>query len=235
MAIPETILKKRRLALRSLRQDAAALEAMEKRKAVVRDRALKSAKAYAAEYKQMEETEEQARQRARSAGNFYVPGEPKILLVIRIKGIVGVSPKVRSILNLFRLRQINNAVFLRCNKATLNALRIVEPYVTYGEPSLETVRNLLYKRGFAKLNGQRIPIDDNTLIDENLRDSDIMCMEDLVHEIFTCGAHFKEANNFLWPFKLNSPTLASKRRNFADGGDFGFRGKYINDFVRKMI
>merc|ERR1711924_525138 len=30
----------------------------------------------------------------------------------------------------------------------------------------------------------------------------IMCMEDLIHEIYTVGPHFREANNFLWPFKL---------------------------------
>ena len=30
-------------------------------------------------------------------------------------------------------------------------------------------------------------------------------MEDLIHEIYTVGKRFKEANNFLWPFKLSSP------------------------------
>lgn len=30
----------------------------------------------------------------------------------------------------------------------------------------------------------------------------IICVEDLIHEILTVGPHFKEANNFLWPFKL---------------------------------
>jgi large subunit ribosomal protein L7e len=26
-------------------------------------------------------------------------------------------------------------------------------------------------------------------------------IEDLIHEICTAGKHFKEASNFLWPFK----------------------------------
>lgn len=30
----------------------------------------------------------------------------------------------------------------------------------------------------------------------------IICMEDLVHEIFTVGPQFKYASNFLWPFKV---------------------------------
>ena len=35
-------------------------------------------------------------------------------------------------LQLLRLRQINNATFLRLNKATLQMLRIVEPYIVWG-------------------------------------------------------------------------------------------------------
>jgi prevent-host-death family protein len=33
----------------------------------------------------------------------------------------------------------------------------------------------------------------------------VISVEDLVHEIATVGPHFKEASNFLWPFKLNNP------------------------------
>jgi hypothetical protein len=31
----------------------------------------------------------------------------------------------------------------------------------------------------------------------------ITCIEDLIHEIFTVGPAFKQASNFLWPFKLS--------------------------------
>lgn len=41
-------------------------------------------------------------------------------------------PKVRTIMQLLRLRQIFNGVFMKVNKATVNMLRRVEPYVTYG-------------------------------------------------------------------------------------------------------
>lgn len=62
-----------------------------------------------------------------------------------------VAPKVKKVLQLLRLRQINNATFVKLNKATLNMLRIAQPYITYGYPSLKTIRNLLYKRGFVKV------------------------------------------------------------------------------------
>ena len=49
-----------------------------------------------------------------------------------VSSINGVSPKVRKILQLFRLLQIHNGVFIKLNKATINMLRIVQPYVAYG-------------------------------------------------------------------------------------------------------
>jgi ribosomal protein L30/L7E len=61
---------------------------------------------------------------AKKEGNFHVPGEPKLAFVLRIRGINQVSPKVRKVLQLFRLRQINNGVFIKLNKATINMLRI---------------------------------------------------------------------------------------------------------------
>merc|ERR1719244_1347599 len=49
----------------------------------------------------------------------------KLAFVMRIRGINQVSPKVRKCLQLMRLRQINNGVFIKMNKATQNMLRIV--------------------------------------------------------------------------------------------------------------
>merc|ERR1712232_523680 len=107
------------------------------------------------------------------------------------------SPKARKVLQLLRLRQLHNGVFLKVNKPMLNMLKLVQPYVTYGYPTLRTVRELVYK--------QRIPLSDNSIISENLSKQEIHGMEDLIHEIYTVGPNFKQANNFLWPFKLSAP------------------------------
>ena len=84
-------------------------------------------------------------------------------------------------------------------------VRKVEPYVTYGYPSHSNVRKLIYKRGYGKVNQSRLPLTNNEIIEGALGKHGIICIEDLIHEIVTCGPKFKEANNFLWPFKLNSP------------------------------
>ena len=90
------------------------------------------AKHYHKEYRQMYRTEIRMARMARKAGNFYVPAEPKLAFVIRIRGINGVSPKVRKVLQLLRLRQIFNGTFVKLNKASINMLRIVEPYIAWG-------------------------------------------------------------------------------------------------------
>lgn len=65
----------------------------------------------------------------------------------------------------------------------------------------------------------------------------IICIEDLIHEIYTVGPHFKEATNFIWHFKLNTPTggWRKKTTHYVEGGDFGNRENKINSLLRKMI
>jgi large subunit ribosomal protein L7e len=84
-------------------------------------------------------------------------------------------------------------------------LRIAEPYIAWGYPNLKSIRELVYKRGFGKVNKQRVPLSDNSVVEKALGKQDIICIEDLVHEISTVGDNFKKATNFLWPFKLNNP------------------------------
>ena len=72
------------------------------------------------------------RREAKATGKYYKEPEAKIAVVVRIRGINGVSPKVRKILQLLRLRQIHNAVFVRLNSAVQKMLTLVGPYIAYG-------------------------------------------------------------------------------------------------------
>merc|ERR1712227_271929 len=197
---------------------------------------LKKAEQYVKEYKNMEKALINSRRQAKQFGNYFVEPEPKLLFVTRIRGINKMPPQPRKILDLLRLRQIHNGVFLKNNKATMNMLRIVQSYITFGEPNLKTVRELVYKRGFGKVNKQRLPLTDNSIIEGALGKYGIVCVEDLIHEIYTVGPNFKQASNFLWPFKLSSPTGGYKQKgiSFTEGGDYGNRDAKINNLVRQM-
>jgi len=178
------------------------------------------------------------RRKAKIDGNFFVEPEAKLIFVIRIVGIIKISPKPRKVMQLLRIRQLHNGVFLKVNKPILNMLKLIDPYVTYGYPNLKTVRNLIYKRGFGKVNRSRIPLMDNEIISEALGEHEIHGVEDLIHEIYTVGPHFKQAANFLWPFKLNSPRkgFKCKRHGFCEirGGDWGNREDLINELITRM-
>jgi large subunit ribosomal protein L7e len=116
-------------------------------------------------------------------------------------------------------------------------VRRVEPYITYGYPSRATIKKLIYKRGYGKVNRSRIPLSDNAIIAGELGKHGIVSIEDLIHEIVTVGPHFKEANNFLWPFKLNSPKkgFEEKRHPYHNGGAFGNREDKINELIKRML
>ncbi|MFM7855025.1 MAG: hypothetical protein ACKO96_24640, partial [Flammeovirgaceae bacterium] len=100
-----------------------------------------------------------------------------------------------------------------------------EPYITFVYPSRESIRKLILKRGYGKVNRQRIPLSSNTIVAESLGKHGINNVEDLINEIHTVGPHFKEANNFLWPFKLRGPRggFSDKRHPFQRRGDWGNR------------
>lgn len=243
-AVPESVLKKRRTAEKVAAVQRTAAKKAKTAGKIAKKEYFKRAEKYAAEYRETARHTVEAKRAARKEGKFYVPAAAKVAFVVRIRGINGLAPKVRKVLQLLRLRQIHNGVFIKLNYSTLRMLQRVEPYITYGYPNLKTTRELIYKRGFAKVGSRakgwsRLPLSDNRVIEANLSKQNIICMEDLIHEIYTVGPSFKQANQFLWPFKLNSPkggfSKKGKLIHVCEGGEAGNRGELMDRFVRKML
>merc|ERR1719420_647637 len=167
-AVPETLLKKRKQNAEQRAKHAKAVLMDKKNNREKRKLQFKRAEKFVKEYRVKERDQIRLARQAKQHGNFYVPPEPKLAFVTRIRGINGIHPRPRKVLQLFRLRQINNGVFVQLNKATLNMLKIAEPYVAWGVPNLKTVRELIYKRGYGKVNNNRIPLTDNAIIEKAL-------------------------------------------------------------------
>jgi large subunit ribosomal protein L7e len=235
--VPESLRKLQARIEQAKQAKAKASQDLEAQKSALAAEAQAKAEKYLGEYIQAEATTVHNRAQAKKSDQFWVEAEPKVLLVLRIKGINKISPKPRKVLKLFRLLQLHNAVLVRNNKATRNMLKLIEPFVTFGFPSVQTISKLVYKRGFIKVNNQRIPLNDNLQISATLGQKGIHCVEDLIHQLVNCGPHFKECNNLMWRFKLSSPIhgFNHKRTSFIQGGDWGNREKQINNLVRRMI
>merc|ERR1712166_519396 len=235
--IPANILKKNERdaklsAAKTMARNNAKAARVESRKA-----AAANAKKYAKEYAAADAATINNKRAAKAAGNFYVEPEAKVAFVIRTRGINKLAPKPKKIMQLLRLRQLHNGVFVKLHRATINMIRMVEPFITYGYPSRSMVQKIIYKRGYGKLNHSRYPLTDNSIVEAGLGKFGIHCVEDLIHEIWTVGPHFKEANNFLWPAKLTSPHkgFEKKRHPFANGGVFGNREGLINELINRML
>jgi len=235
--VPETTLFKRKLALKNRTFKLEENKKKKQKKHLIGKLAFKRAERYMNEYLSQEKNLKILKEEAKKKGQVYIPPEPKLAFVIRIRGILGVSPKPRKILQLFRLRQINNGVFIRLNTSTRKMLTLIEPYVAWGYPDLSSVRKLLYARGFVKRHMQRIPLQDNSLVEEQLGKYGLVCVEDLVNQIFSVGRLFSKVNKFLWNFKLHAPRGGWRkiRNHYSEGGDAGNREDLINKLITRMI
>merc|ERR1712057_121205 len=235
--VPESVLKKRKTQEKLAADKAAAADAARKANKDKRVAMYKSAEKYVKEYRNMAKQRVRMHRQAKAAGNHFVDAEAKLAFVVRIRGLNDMHPKTKKILQIMRLRQMNLGVFMKISKASTEMLKRVEPYLSYGYPNLKSVRELIYKRGFGKINHQRVPLNDNSVVEAGLGKYGIMCMEDLIHEIYTVGPHFREANNFLWPFKLRPAKggQAKKRLGFNEGGQAGNREENMNALIAKML
>ena len=130
--VPESQKKAQAAAAKSkgaaLKKDAAAVE----KACAQRREYMKRAVQYKKQYKAEKNSLKAMRATAAKTGNFFSEPEAKVAFVVRIRGINDVAPKPRKILQLLRLRQIHTGVFVKLNKATINMLRRVEPFIAWG-------------------------------------------------------------------------------------------------------
>lgn len=161
-----------------------------------------------------------------------------VVFVIRVRDHHGASPMVKRVLTRLRLRKINEGVLVRYDETHRKMLHLVEPFVMYGPPSKGAVEDLIERRGFGKIDGKRVALSDNTIIEAALgKEHGVICQEDLVHEICEAGDAFFPVTKFLWPFRLSHKTTHFERDTlrFTMGKDYGDQGEEINDIIRQML
>jgi large subunit ribosomal protein L7e len=164
-------------------------------------------------------------------------GAPMVFAV-RIRDAVAVPPQVRTALGRLRLKKIHDGVFVKYDDNHRKLLHLVEPFVVYGPPSNAAVKDLIERRGYAKINGERVPLSDNNVIEDVLGEKhNILCIEDLVHELCSAGESFDAASKFLWPFQLADSKTDFERRTLKlkDGKEYGDRGEAIHDYIQQVL
>lgn len=139
--------------------------------------------------------------------------EPKLLFVIRIEPQNVHTRIPETALNVFkvmRLNEPNTGVFIKVIPTIMVALKVIAPYIVVGTPSLASVRHLFQKRAEIPSSDSELPctkLDNNDDVEKKFGDTlGFICIEDLIHEIFSLGPHFKEVSRWLAPFRLKAST-----------------------------
>jgi large subunit ribosomal protein L7e len=169
------------------------------------------------------------------------------VFAVLIRPTIHTTPKpVKKTLSTLRLRRMHEGVFLPYTDATRKMLHLVEPYVLYGMPSTETISDLVRRRGFCRVDGKRVPLADNNVIERELGDVGLICVEDLVQVLSSASLDamegekdgtFGKVTKFLWPFRLTSrkSKFQSKMLDLKDGKLYGDQGEAMNGYIREML
>ncbi|XP_072552070.1 60S ribosomal protein L7-like 1 [Salminus brasiliensis] len=234
--VPENLLKKRK-AYQAIKATQAKLALLQKKK-VQRGKSLK--------FVRLEEFQKNSKKKHRDNVRIQramqrpppplPPAKNTLVFAVRVRMIKGVSPKVKKVIHMLRLRKIFSGTFVKVSRTSLNMLKIVEPYVAWGFPNLKSVRELILKRGQLKIKKKKVPLTDNTVIEQHLGKYGIICLEDLIHEIYSTGKNFRTVNRFLWPFRLSVPRHSARDKVglLKEIGEPGPRADDINGVVRKF-
>jgi large subunit ribosomal protein L30 len=154
----------------------------------------------------------------------------KPLVVVKIRGTVSAQRETRETLQFLHLLHTNHAVLIDSRPSYKGMLQRINSYITYGEPSKETVALMLKKRG--RLTG------DKKITDEYIQKAGYKSIDDLADAIVTCKTEFLKLPDVQPLFKLHPPSKGYKgktKKGFKAGGEAGYRGEAINDLVQRMV
>lgn len=151
-------------------------------------------------------------------------------LVIRIRGGIKASQEELETLKMLNLPRANYAVFVPKNTSLEGMLKKVAHYITWGEPTLATVKRLLKH---AEFNG-RIRLRDENIIKLGYNSLDELAEKILKGEIMLSKLRDKGLKPYL---RLHPPKKGFKKtvkRPFQAGGEYGYRGEKINELAVRM-
>ena len=152
------------------------------------------------------------------------------IAVIKVRGTISAQREVKETLSMLHLLKTNHAVLLNNNPSLIGMLYRVQNYVTWGEPSKEIVAMLLKKRG--RMSG------DKKLTDEYAQKIGFKSIDALAEAIVSCKMDYKKLPDIQPMFKLRPPSKGFKgktKKSYKAGGEAGYRGKSIDDLLKRMM
>lgn len=156
--------------------------------------------------------------------------EKKCVAAVRIRGTLSALREARITLDLLHLSHTNHGILINDDPSFLGMLKAVKDFVTWGEPSQETVRMMVLER--SRLLGNR------KLTDEKLGAMGYKSLEEFAEAVFKCRVDYWKLKDVQPVFKLHPPTKGFKgkiKKSYVSGGELGYRGEKINDLLKRML
>ena len=153
--------------------------------------------------------------------------------VVRIKGNVDVRREMKDTFKMLRLDAPNNCILCPESKEWKGMIEKVKDCVTYGEIDKQTLVALLQKR----LRGPSDKRVDEKMLKE-LTKSKYESFEKIADDLIANKVRLKnfEKKNLKPFFRLTPPSKGFKSVKLHwPKGDLGYRGKEINELLKRMI
>jgi len=154
-----------------------------------------------------------------------------VFAVVRIRGSVGVPKRIEDTLKLLRLKRRYWCNILPENDSIKGMLEKVKDFVTYGEIDKETLVHLLRKRLRMKGNGNK------KVSEADLKKvTGFNSFEEFADALLSGKVKLKQYEALFPYFRLRPPSKGLKSiKEHWPKGDLGYRGKEINELLRRMI
>lgn len=150
--------------------------------------------------------------------------------VVRLRGKGDLRREVKDSLRMLHLTRQNHCAIVPEVPTYAGMLQLVKDHVTWGEVEPEVLAKLLLRRG--RQIGDK-PIDDAFVKSHSKYKS----IWDLSQALAKGEAVLKDVRDLRPMVRLPPPRKGFRgiKRGFNDGGDLGYRGKAINDLLRRML
>lgn len=167
---------------------------------------------------------------APSAGREPIP-VTKRLAVVLVRGYNNATYKTKDTLRMLRLHNLNHCVIVDDRPSYMGMLQRVYNYVAYGEIDVDTLTELIRKRG--RRSGNR-RIDDEWM----KQNTSYQSIREFAEAFLNFEADFKDLPGFKLVFRLHPPRKGYGKRTikraYRDGGVTGYNPD-INDLIRRMM
>jgi large subunit ribosomal protein L30 len=150
--------------------------------------------------------------------------------VVRVRGIVNVKPDIKHTLKLLNLTRTNHCALIEEKPSNKGMLQIAKDYVTWGEIEKDVLSELIISRG--KLEG------DKNLTDDYLKSATSYdSIDKLSKAIIENKFKYKDIPNVKPIFRLSPPKKGFEgiKRSYTNKGALGYRGKQINNLIKRML